>query len=56
MTELHEKLWDFDQVEPGQSGSPTVVLLTSEHITRQPKIETRDTSLPEQIRNLKENW
>ena len=34
MTELHEKLWDFDQVEPGQSGNPTVVLLTSEHITR----------------------
>ena len=34
MTELHEKLWDFDQIQPGQSGTQTVVLLTAEHITR----------------------
>tara|TARA_B100000029_G_scaffold124937_2_gene118431 strand:- start:2627 stop:3631 length:1005 start_codon:yes stop_codon:yes gene_type:complete len=34
MTELHERLWDFDQIQPGQSGTQTVVQLTAEHITR----------------------
>jgi len=34
MTELHERLWDFDQIQPGQSGTQTVVQLTAEHIAR----------------------
>ncbi len=29
---LHEKLWDYDAVQPGQEGAPTVVTLTAEHI------------------------
>jgi acyl dehydratase len=32
MIELQEKLWDYDAVQPGQAGSPTVVTLTAEHI------------------------
>ncbi len=32
MPELKEKLWDFEAVEPGQDGAPTVVTLTGEHI------------------------
>ncbi len=30
--EPHENLWDYDAVEPGQEGHPTVVALTPEHI------------------------
>jgi len=29
---LRERLWDYDAVEPGQDGAPTVVALTAEHI------------------------
>jgi acyl dehydratase len=29
---LHENLWDYDAVQPGQEGAPTVVTLTAEHI------------------------
>jgi acyl dehydratase len=32
MLEPREKLWDYDAVEPGQEGHPTVVSLTPEHI------------------------
>ncbi len=32
VSEPQEKLWDFDAVEPGQDGPPTVVALTAEHI------------------------
>ncbi len=32
MLELQENLWDYDAVEPGQEGHPTVVSLTAEHI------------------------
>ena len=28
-----EKLWDYDAVAPGQGGNPTVVALTSDHVT-----------------------
>jgi len=28
-----EKLWDYDAVEPGQSGPPTVVSITKEDIS-----------------------
>lgn len=30
--EPRENLWDYDVVEPGQDGAPTVVALTAEHI------------------------
>lgn len=29
---LEPELWDYDAVEPGQDGPPTVVTLTAEHI------------------------
>lgn len=32
MLERQEKLWDYEAVEPGQEGHPTVVSLTAEHI------------------------
>jgi acyl dehydratase len=32
LTELQEKLWDYDAVQPGHAGVPTVVTLTAEHI------------------------
>jgi acyl dehydratase len=32
MPETQERLWDYDAVEPGQEGHPTVVSLTAEHI------------------------
>ncbi len=32
MPEPEETLWDYDAVEPGQEGHPTVVALTAEHI------------------------
>lgn len=32
MREPREKLWDYDAVEPGQDGAPTVVALTAAHI------------------------
>jgi acyl dehydratase len=32
MLESREALWDYDAVEPGQEGHPTVVALTPEHI------------------------
>ena len=32
MTELKEKLWDYDAVEAGQDGTPTTVTLTPENI------------------------
>jgi acyl dehydratase len=32
VTELNENLWDYDAVQPGHAGSPTVVTLTPEHI------------------------
>jgi acyl dehydratase len=32
MLDLQERLWDYDAVEPGQEGHPTVVSLTSEQI------------------------
>ena len=32
MTELQEKLWEYDAVEPGQAGTPTVVQITAENI------------------------
>ncbi len=32
MLEPYENLWDYDAVEPGQEGHPTVVPLTPEHI------------------------
>ena len=32
MLEPQEKLWEYDAVEPGQAGHPTVVSLTPEHI------------------------
>lgn len=32
MQEAQEKLWDYDAVEPGQAGQPTVVTLTAENI------------------------
>lgn len=32
MSELRERLWDFEAVEPGQEGPQTVVTLTAEHI------------------------
>ena len=32
MTELQERLWEFDVVEPGQAGRPTVVVITPENI------------------------
>ena len=32
MLEPQEKLWDYEAVEPGQEGHPTVVALTAEHI------------------------
>ncbi len=31
-TALEENLWDYDAVEPGQEGFPTVVTLSAEHI------------------------
>ena len=31
-TAAQEKLWDYDAVQPGQDGSPTVVQLSAEHI------------------------
>jgi len=31
--EQPEKLWDYDAVEPGQSGSPIVVTITKEDIS-----------------------
>ena len=31
-TEPREKLWDYEAVQPGQAGSPTVVTLTARHI------------------------
>ena len=34
MLEQREKLWDYDVVEPGQQGPPTVVNLTAEHISQ----------------------
>ena len=34
MLEQGEMLWDYDIVEPGQQGPPTVVNLTAEHISR----------------------
>ena len=32
LTELQEKLWDYEAVEAGQDGASTVVVLTAEHI------------------------
>ncbi len=32
MAEITERLWDFDAVEPGQAGPPTVVTITPEQI------------------------
>ena len=32
MLEQKGKLWDYEVVEPGQQGPPTVVTLTAEHI------------------------
>ena len=32
MLEPQENLWDYEAVEPGQDGAPTVVTLTGEHI------------------------
>jgi len=34
MVTQQENLWDFEAVEPGQAGKPTVVKLTAEHISR----------------------
>ncbi len=31
-SEVQEKLWDYDAVQPGQDGFPTVVTLSDEHI------------------------
>jgi acyl dehydratase len=31
-TELQEKLWDYDAIQPGQDGAPTIVTLSAEHI------------------------
>lgn len=32
MVEQKERLWDFEAVQPGQSGQPTVVAITAENI------------------------
>ena len=32
MLDQQEKLWDYDAVEPGQAGQPTVVAITAENI------------------------
>ena len=32
MLGLQERLWDYEAVEPGQEGHPTVVALTAEHV------------------------
>ena len=34
MLEQKERLWDYDAVQPGQSGPPTVVSITEENISR----------------------
>jgi acyl dehydratase len=34
MLEQQEKLWEYDAVEPGQEGRPTVVAITAEHIAQ----------------------
>ena len=34
MVTQQENLWDFEAVQPGQAGKPTVVKLTAEHISR----------------------
>ena len=32
MLEQQEKLWDYDAVEPGQAGQPTVVSITADNV------------------------
>ena len=32
MSETQEKLWEYEAVQPGQQGAPTIVTLTAEHI------------------------
>ncbi len=32
MLEQQERLWDYEAVEPGQQGQPTLVTLTAENI------------------------
>ena len=38
MLEQQEKLWDYKAVAPGQTGSPTVVHLKDDHITRYARV------------------
>ena len=38
MSELQEKLWEYEAVEAGQEGPPTVVTLTAEHIAEYARV------------------
>ena len=43
MLEQQEKLWEFDAVEPGQSGASTVVGITAENITEYARVSLNDS-------------
>jgi acyl dehydratase len=48
MLDQQEKLWDYEAVQPGQAGQPTVVLITAENIAEYALLsQNRDVSYQE---------
>lgn len=55
MSEQQERLWDYDAVEPGQAGQPTVVSITAENIaeyarlSQHPEYAGGSTAMPTMV-------